>query len=544
MLHAAPSHFRRWQFCLASILTPVVLFALGCGKEDKTITSASSQYEVEDDRSSPPPPSSPPAPEQGVQGDQADRGAPPPPRGNGSDIPPATTPGGAPQQPPSIPQTALDDFAVPDGTPDELWSFIEDVSRREPRGRTQQEILRSVQEIMSARIGAAEKILEHPDATTEQRRNSVEVKLATLQELMGIGVVEAEDHFKEFCRALVNDQDSEIARYGRLLNFALDVNEVVTNETDAETGGADEIVARARDLLSEEVVDNETFQYVRASALELLQGGYPAEGQQIVDELVTTFADETDEQIRRDVRSLPEEAFFLKSELPQKLTNFVQRQPGSLEPLLAATRELLEQDRMGTTALQQAVFIADAMERHGETEAAREVYSRVTEVFSSSEDEEAARLAVEATESAERRLGMVGQPFSLTGKLSDGSELDWEEFREGNVVLVTFWSIENRAYVQQEIPQIKELAELYADRGFRVVGVNVDEEPELLQQFFRFQSVPWPNVMDGTAGEGQMVKQVGVATIPFNILVDREGNVTALHLNSQSLPEKLLDVLN
>lgn len=522
----------RWQACLAWILTPLVLFAWGCGKEDKTITSSSSRFEVEDDRSSAPPVASSPAP---------DRAAPQPPAANGGDTPPAgALPGSAPQQPPSIPQTALDDFAVPDGSPDELWSFIEDVSRREPRGRTQQEILRSVQEIMSARIGAAEKILEHPDATTEQRRNSVEVKLATLQELMSIGVVEAEGHFKEFCRALVNDQDTEIARYGRLLNFALDVNEVVTNE-DEDPG---EIVARARELLTEEVIDNETFQYVRASALELLQGGYPAEGQQIVDELVAAFADETDEQIRRDVNSLPEEAFFLKSELPQKLTNFVQRQPESLEPLRAAARELLAQDRMGTTALQQSIFIADAMERHGETEAAREVYARVTEVFGSSDDEEAVRLATEATESADRRLGMVGQPFSLIGQLNDGTELNWEEFCDGKVVLVTFWSIENRAYVQQEIPQIKELAELYADRGFRVIGVNVDEEPEILQQFFRFQSVPWPNVMDGTAGEGQMVKQVGVATIPFNILVDRAGNVTALHLNSQTLPEKLLDVLD
>src|SRR5690606_30147785 len=119
---------------------------------------------------------------------------------------------------------------------------------------------------------------------------------------------------------------------------------------------------------------------------------------------------------RQQLESLPEEVYFLKLELPQKLTAFVQRQPETLEPLREATRLLLGQERMGGTALQHSVFIADALERNGETEAAEEIYERVREVFVASEDPDVARLATEATESARRRLGMVGQPFPLMGQ--------------------------------------------------------------------------------------------------------------------------------
>ena len=540
MRYHTPTHSPYQRLLIACLVTPLALFAPGCGQDNKTITSSTSKFEVDDQSSAPS--SSPPRngvssePVAGSPGGSTSAASSPP----SSRQPSALAPSDSPQPPPSIPQSQLDDLVVPDGTPEQLWEFIQDVVTREPRGRTQQEIMGSIQEIMSARIGAAEKLLEHPDATTEQRRSSVEVKLSTLQELMTIGVAEAEGHFKEFCRALVKDEDEELAKFGRMLTFSLDVNDLV----EGVTSDGQEILAKAEKLLNEEAKNNETFQYVRAAALELLQGGYPEEGKQLVARLKEVFAGVTDEQVPQQLASLSEEAHFLIQELPQKLTAFVRSEPDSLEPLRAASRSLLEQDEPGMTALQQSLFIADAMERNGEIAAAQEILTRVTEVYSSSENEELAALAKEATESADRRLGMLNQLFSLTGQLSDGTELNWQEFSQGNVVLVTFWSIENRPYLQQELPEIKRLLEVYQDKGFRVVGINVDEEPEMIQQFFRFQSIPWPNVMDGTVGGGQMVRQTGVATIPFSILIDREGKVAALHVNSQGLPEKLLELLN
>jgi peroxiredoxin len=135
------------------------------------------------------------------------------------------------------------------------------------------------------------------------------------------------------------------------------------------------------------------------------------------------------------------------------------------------------------------------------------------------------------------RLAMIGRPAPAI----DGTDLDGQPFRlsndQGKVVLLVFWASWNLPG-GREADRLAELERTYRDRGFRVVGVNLDALQEgvagadaVLPQVRRFvidHNITWPNLVDGRAGAAY-AKAYGVREIPANFLIGRDGHL--LHLD-------------
>jgi thiol-disulfide isomerase/thioredoxin len=145
-----------------------------------------------------------------------------------------------------------------------------------------------------------------------------------------------------------------------------------------------------------------------------------------------------------------------------------------------------------------------------------------------------------------RRIGqldLIGNPAPAI----EGTDLDGKPFSlaklKGNVVLVVFWAswcVPSSA----EVSALTQTYDAYRDRGFRIVGINLDPQqndgPKLdtvmpnIRRFVLDHNIPWPNLVNGT-GAHDYASAYRVSEIPANILVGRTGDVVTLDLGAKNL---------
>jgi thiol-disulfide isomerase/thioredoxin len=106
------------------------------------------------------------------------------------------------------------------------------------------------------------------------------------------------------------------------------------------------------------------------------------------------------------------------------------------------------------------------------------------------------------------------------------------------------------------LPNVLRQYEDFREMGFDVVGVNLDTEPDQLKQFFDTQELPWTTVVSQEARDAKvdqtdpaaftklpMALKCGVDSIPFLVLVGKDGKVDSLHLRGERLRKRLVELL-
>ena len=103
----------------------------------------------------------------------------------------------------------------------------------------------------------------------------------------------------------------------------------------------------------------------------------------------------------------------------------------------------------------------------------------------------------------------------------DGGTVRLSSFR-GRVVLVDFWATWCGP-CRAEIPNLKEVRESFASRGFEIIGVSLDDSgPEAVRAFTEEYGIDYPVVL----GSQELTQQYGgIQAIPTAFLVDREGRI-------------------
>jgi peroxiredoxin len=121
--------------------------------------------------------------------------------------------------------------------------------------------------------------------------------------------------------------------------------------------------------------------------------------------------------------------------------------------------------------------------------------------------------------------GLVGAPapdFAL--KSASGENLRLSEYR-GDVVMINFWATWCGP-CRQEMPLLDELYDRYERVGFRLLGVNIDDNREQAMQMAKELDVSFPVLFDS----GKAVsRQYEVEAMPVTVLVDRSGSVRYVH---------------
>lgn len=115
----------------------------------------------------------------------------------------------------------------------------------------------------------------------------------------------------------------------------------------------------------------------------------------------------------------------------------------------------------------------------------------------------------------------------LSGSAIGGGTVALEEF-EGQVVLVTAWA-SWCAPCREEVPVLNQAQQRLGAHGFQVVGMNVKDRGPAAEDFAQRYPMGYPSVADD---EGVLAVDWGVGTLPESFLVDREGQIVALHFGA------------
>jgi len=107
----------------------------------------------------------------------------------------------------------------------------------------------------------------------------------------------------------------------------------------------------------------------------------------------------------------------------------------------------------------------------------------------------------------------------------DGKAFDVGD-EKGTVVLLNIWATWCGP-CRFEIPELGKLHAKYASRGFKVIGVSVDEGGAGdVKQFVAEQKIVYPIALDPT---GKLATLLNTTVIPTSIVVDRTGNIVWKH---------------
>ena len=114
----------------------------------------------------------------------------------------------------------------------------------------------------------------------------------------------------------------------------------------------------------------------------------------------------------------------------------------------------------------------------------------------------------------------------VTGELLDGGSFDLADLR-GDVVVLNYWA-SWCAPCRLEAPELRKVADEYADQGVQFVGINIRDEKDKARAFEESFGIEYPSVFDPAGRIALKFRDVPPNTIPATIVIDRRGRVAAV----------------
>jgi thiol-disulfide isomerase/thioredoxin len=123
-------------------------------------------------------------------------------------------------------------------------------------------------------------------------------------------------------------------------------------------------------------------------------------------------------------------------------------------------------------------------------------------------------------------------------KNPSGTELRLSSLK-GKVVLIDFWA-SWCAPCRRENPNVVRLYKKFRSEGFEVFSVSLDQDANAWKTAIARDGLIWPNHVSDLMGWQTPLTQVyGFNSIPYTVLLNREGNIVGTNLRGKELEQKL-----
>jgi len=113
---------------------------------------------------------------------------------------------------------------------------------------------------------------------------------------------------------------------------------------------------------------------------------------------------------------------------------------------------------------------------------------------------------------------------------------------KGKYVLVDFWA-SWCGPCRRENPAVVAAYQKYHDKGFDILAVSMDDNKDKWLAAIAKDNLTWTHVSDLKGWQNSVGKMYGVTSIPFNVLLDKEGKILAKSLRGADLEAKLAELL-
>ena len=124
----------------------------------------------------------------------------------------------------------------------------------------------------------------------------------------------------------------------------------------------------------------------------------------------------------------------------------------------------------------------------------------------------------------------------------DGKEIALSSLR-GKVVLIDFWA-SWCGPCRKEMPNVIKAYAKHKEKGFEVYGVSLDQDRDRWIEAIAKDGMTWPQVSDLKYWQSEAAKMYNVQSIPYTVLIDKEGKIIDKNLRGEALDKKLDEILN
>jgi len=226
-----------------------------------------------------------------------------------------------------------------------------------------------------------------------------------------------------------------------------------------------------------------------------------------------------------------EEARKIREKQVEFSAQFVMDNPFSMASVLALYQKFGQQNYV-INDLQTMRVAASALNSiYPESEHVKALYQNTVQLL---KDDQSARLQQLIQEQGENSPEIVLPT-------PEGEEIALSSLR-GKVVLLQFWAAVNRdSRILNEA--LVEAYNKYKNKGFEIYQVSVDNNRIEWVDAIDKDGLSWINVGD-MEGSNQAVRNYNVQTVPYNYLLNEEGEVIAKDLKGQALDRALSRLLN
>jgi len=192
-------------------------------------------------------------------------------------------------------------------------------------------------------------------------------------------------------------------------------------------------------------------------------------------------------------------------------------------------------DRPEGIDFQLIMMVTQAAEMSRDDKLAAETYDHFGKLLSKNKEPRIVEMG-KTFEAAARRLSLVGKTIKVSGETVDGKPFDLATDK-GKIVLLQFWATWCEP-CRMETANIMKNYSIYHDRGFDVVGINVDKDRADLDKFLVKTDLPWKTLYDGE-GKHSISSHYGIMSLPTSILVGRDGKVVSIRARGPELEKDL-----
>ena len=138
----------------------------------------------------------------------------------------------------------------------------------------------------------------------------------------------------------------------------------------------------------------------------------------------------------------------------------------------------------------------------------------------------------------------IGKPFvDIKMPTPDGTEIALSDYAgKDKYVLIDFWA-SWCGPCRRANPHVVKLYKKYKDKGFEIVGVSFDRAKTEWVNAIEADALTWPQMSDLKYWQSEGAKLYSVNSIPYTVLLDKDGTILDKGLQPDELEKKLAELI-